>query len=215
MCWLSPSRMNTCSACQAPTHHLSCPPGLSRPVEASSHFYKKRTAESRDSPFSCFQPSHAALQVTAMSRTLSAASHAALAASDAVAMTAAAYDLAFRPPQPARRPQGSPARQRSPPRRGRGQVPVVALPQHSVGQEQEQETGPERSPEELQQDRLAGILQARLHQLHGRLRFLSKPLRSCWSSCLHPAGRLQLGQAGWDATNAASPVIGSCSASVD
>eukprot|EP00891_Asterochloris_glomerata_P007826 jgi/Astpho2/7826/fgenesh1_pg.00117_%23_36_t len=61
-------------------------------------------------------------QVAAMSRTLSAASHAALAAADAVAMTAAAYDLAFRPAQPARRLQGSPAGKRRPPRRGRGQV---------------------------------------------------------------------------------------------
>ena len=103
-----------------------------------------------------------------MSRTLSTASYAALAATDAVAITAAAYDLAFRPAQPAQRLQGSPARRRSPPRRGRRQVPVVALPQRSVGQEPQQEAGLERSPEELQQDRLAGILQARLHQLHGR-----------------------------------------------
>ena len=100
-----------------------------------------------------------------MSRTLSAASHAALAAADAVAMTAAAYDLAFRPAQPARRLPGSPAGKRRPPRRGRGQVPVVARPPCSVGQGQG--AGLERSPEELQQDRLAGILQARLHQLHG------------------------------------------------
>ena len=103
-----------------------------------------------------------------MSRTLSVASYAALAATDAVAITAAAYDLAFRHPQPAQRLQGSPVRIRRPPRKGGRQVPVLALPQRSVGQEQEQEVALERSPEELQQDRLAGILQARLHHLHGR-----------------------------------------------
>ena len=38
---------------------------------------------------------------------------------------------------------------------------MVALPQRSAEQEPQQEAGLERSPEELQQDRLAGILQAR------------------------------------------------------
>ena len=97
-------------------------------------------------------------QVAAMSRTLSMASYAALAASDALASTAAAYDLAFRPMQsPVQQPSRSPAVKGL--RTGQQQVPVVALRQRATvpGQEAEQEDA--RSPEELQQDRLARILQ--------------------------------------------------------
>ena len=204
--WLSPP---------SPSPSLVLSTGCANTREAKKPILQVASAESRVLPFQPMSAPDATLQVTAMSRTLSVASHAALAASDAVAMTAAAYDLAFRPAQPARRPQGSLARQRSPPRRGRGQVPVVALPQHSMGQEREQEAGLERSPEELQQDRLAGILQAGLHQLHGRVGLLRGLHRSCWTSCLHPACKLQLGQASWDAASAASPIIGLCPASVD